>query len=82
MSPQDFHHWAPASVAGTNVDVPRKSIVSIRTSSVAILAVRFAGKGAPLLTPENKELLINLTDDQASSITNFRIGLTKFSGEG
>jgi hypothetical protein len=34
-------------------------------------------KGAPLLTVDNKELLINLTDNQANSITNFRIDVTK-----
>ena len=34
-------------------------------------------KGAPLLTLDNKELLINLTDNQADSITNFKIDVTK-----
>jgi hypothetical protein len=34
-------------------------------------------KGAPLLTLGNKELLINLTDNQANSITNFKIDVTK-----
>jgi hypothetical protein len=34
-------------------------------------------KGAPLLTIDNKELLINLTDNQANSITNFKIDVTK-----
>jgi len=34
-------------------------------------------KGAPLLALDNKELLINLTDNQANSITNFKIDVTK-----
>jgi hypothetical protein len=34
-------------------------------------------KGAPLLTTDNKELLINLADNQANSITNFKIDVTK-----
>jgi hypothetical protein len=34
-------------------------------------------KGAPLLTPANKELLINLTDNQANSITNFKLDVSK-----
>jgi hypothetical protein len=34
-------------------------------------------KGAPLLTVDNKELLINLTDNQANAITNFKIDVTK-----
>jgi len=34
-------------------------------------------KGAPLLTIDNKELLINLTDNQANSITNFKFDVTK-----
>jgi hypothetical protein len=34
-------------------------------------------KGVPLLTLANKELLINLTDNQANSITNFKIDVSK-----
>jgi hypothetical protein len=34
-------------------------------------------KGAPLLTPDNKELLINLTDNQANSITNFKLDVSR-----
>ena len=34
-------------------------------------------KGAPLLTLENKELLINLTDNQVNSLSNFRIDVSK-----
>ncbi|HEX9629490.1 MAG TPA: hypothetical protein VF961_05685 [Pyrinomonadaceae bacterium] len=34
-------------------------------------------KGAPLLTLASKQLLINLTDNQANSITNFKIDVTK-----
>lgn len=34
-------------------------------------------KGAPLLTPENKELSVNFTDNQAASITNFKIDVSK-----
>jgi hypothetical protein len=34
-------------------------------------------KGTPLLTPANKELLINLTDNQANSITNFKLDVSK-----
>ena len=39
-------------------------------------------KGAPLLTLANKELLINLTDNQANSITNFKIDVTKLALNG
>ena len=38
---------------------------------------RLDEKGSPLLTPENKELLINLTDNQANSITNFKMDVSK-----
>lgn len=38
---------------------------------------RLDEKGAPLLTLESKELLINLANNQADSITNFRIDATK-----
>jgi hypothetical protein len=34
-------------------------------------------KGAPLLTTDNKELLINLTDNQVNAITNFKLDVTK-----
>ena len=34
-------------------------------------------KGAPLLTLDNRELLINLVDNQANSITNFKIDVMK-----
>jgi hypothetical protein len=34
-------------------------------------------KGALLLTIDNKELLINLTDNQANAITNFKVDVTK-----
>jgi len=34
-------------------------------------------KGAPLLTPDNKELLINLAGNQANSITNFKLDVSK-----
>jgi hypothetical protein len=39
-------------------------------------------KGAPLLTLDNKELLINLADNQANAITNFRIDVTKLVLDG
>ena len=38
---------------------------------------RLDEKGAPLLTADNKELLINLANNQADSITNFKIDVTK-----
>jgi hypothetical protein len=38
---------------------------------------RLDEKGAPLLTVDNKELLINLANNQADSITNFKIDVTK-----
>jgi len=34
-------------------------------------------KGAPLLTVDNKELLINLSDNQANAITNFKIDVAR-----
>lgn len=34
-------------------------------------------KGSPLLTPGNKELLINLTDNRANAITNFKFDVSK-----
>lgn len=39
-------------------------------------------KGAPLLTVNNKELLINLADNQANAITNFRVDVTKLVLDG
>jgi hypothetical protein len=39
-------------------------------------------KGAPLLALDNKELLINLADNQANSITNFRVDVTKLVLDG
>jgi hypothetical protein len=38
---------------------------------------RLDEKGSPLLGPENKELLVNLTDNQANSITNFKLDVSK-----
>ena len=38
---------------------------------------RLDEKGVPLLTIDNKELLINLANNQADSITNFKIDVTK-----
>lgn len=38
---------------------------------------RLDDKGAPLLTPENKDLLINLTDKQVNSVANFKIDVAK-----
>jgi len=38
---------------------------------------RVDDKGAPLVGPENKELLVNLTDNQANSITNFKLDVSK-----
>ena len=38
---------------------------------------RLDEKGSPLFTPENKELLVNLTDNQVNSITNFKIDVSK-----
>lgn len=34
-------------------------------------------KGEPLLGPENKELLVNLNDNQPNSVSNFRIDVSK-----
>jgi hypothetical protein len=38
---------------------------------------RLDEKGAPLLTPDNKELVINLTDNRANAITNFKFDVSK-----
>ncbi len=38
---------------------------------------RLDEKGAPLLTPESKELLINLSDKQVNSVSNFKIDVSK-----
>ena len=38
---------------------------------------RLDEKGAPLLTPENKQLLINLSDKQVNSVSNFKIDVSK-----
>jgi hypothetical protein len=38
---------------------------------------RLDEKGAPLLALDNRELLINLANNQADAITNFRIDVTK-----
>ncbi len=39
---------------------------------------RLDDKGQPLLTPQSKELIINLTDNQVNNITNFRLDVSKF----
>jgi len=38
---------------------------------------RLDEKGAPLLTPENKQLLITLSDKQVNSVSNFKIDVSK-----
>ncbi|MDX6306706.1 MAG: hypothetical protein QOI77_3675 [Blastocatellia bacterium] len=38
---------------------------------------RMDAKGAPLLTPESKQLLINLSDKQVNSVSNFRIDVSR-----
>jgi hypothetical protein len=38
---------------------------------------RLDEKGAPLLTPESKQLLINLSDKQVNSVSNFKIDVSK-----
>lgn len=38
---------------------------------------RLDDKGAPLLTAENKDLLVNLTDKQVNSVANFKIDVSK-----
>ncbi len=38
---------------------------------------RLDEKGAPLLTPANKQLLINLSDKQVNSVSNFKIDVSK-----
>jgi hypothetical protein len=38
---------------------------------------RLDEKGAPLLTPENKQLLVNLSDKQVNSVSNFKIDVSK-----
>jgi hypothetical protein len=43
---------------------------------------RLDDKGAPLLTKDSKELLINLTDNQANSITNFKFAVSKLIVDG
>lgn len=43
---------------------------------------RLDDKGAPLLTQHSKELLINLTDNQANSITNFKFAVSKLIVDG
>lgn len=43
---------------------------------------RLDDKGAPLLTKDSKELLINLTDNQANSITNFKFDVSKLIVDG
>jgi len=43
---------------------------------------RLDAKGAPLLTPESKQLLINLSDKQVNSVSNFRIDVSKLMMNG
>ena len=43
---------------------------------------RLDDRGAPLLTPENKQLVINLTDNQINPITNFRIDVSRLVRDG
>ena len=43
---------------------------------------RLDEKGAPLLAPENKALLINLSDNQVNSVSNFKINVSKLVQNG
>jgi hypothetical protein len=43
---------------------------------------RLDEKGAPLLTLDSKELLINLANNQADSITNFKVDVSKLKLNG
>lgn len=43
---------------------------------------RLDEKGAPLLTPENRELLVNLSDNQVNSVSNFKIDVSKLVQNG
>jgi len=43
---------------------------------------RLNDKGAPLLTPESKELLINLSDKQVNSVTNFKFDVSRLVSNG
>ena len=43
---------------------------------------RLDDKGAPLLTTQSRELSINLTDNQANSITNFKFDVSKLIVDG
>jgi hypothetical protein len=43
---------------------------------------RLDDKGAPLLTPENKELIINLADKQVNSVANFKLDVAKLVDNG
>jgi len=43
---------------------------------------RLDDKGAPLLTPANKDLLINLSDKQVNSVANFKIDVSKLVMKG
>jgi len=38
---------------------------------------RLDEKGAPLLTPESKDLLLNISDKQVNSVSNFKIDVSK-----
>lgn len=38
---------------------------------------RLDARGVPLLTPENKELIVNLSDNEVNSVANFKIDVTK-----
>lgn len=38
---------------------------------------RLNEKGAPLLTPESKALILNLTNNEVNAVTNFRVDVTK-----
>jgi hypothetical protein len=43
---------------------------------------RFDDKGAPLLTPENKDLIVNLADNDANSVANFKFEVAKLVRNG
>ena len=43
---------------------------------------RLDEKGAPLLTPKSKDLLINLSDKQVNSVSNFKIDVSKLVMDG
>src|SRR5438552_9060169 len=58
----------------------RQALVRLR--QLQSYFARLDDRGAPLLGPENKQLVINLTDNQINPITNFKVDVSSLMVNG